>query len=57
MEDVKELLEGIRDLVSKADDVTRMHKEIDLNLYLQISIARDYLDRRLNQIQRIARAA
>lgn len=56
MEDVKELLEGIRDLVSKADDVTRMHKKIDLNLYLQISIARDYLDRRLNQIQRIARA-
>jgi hypothetical protein len=56
MADVKELIEGLRQLVGKADNVTRMNKEIDVKLYLQIEIARDYLDRRLNEISRMRAA-
>ena len=57
MDDIKTLIEGLQSLVSKADDVTRSNKKIDNRLYCEIAIARAYLDRRLNQIERMARAA
>lgn len=57
MDDIKELIEGLQKLVGKADDVQRSNKHIDAKLYCEIAIARAYLDRRLNQIERLARAA
>ncbi len=56
MVDVKELIDGLRELVSKADDVTRHNKQIDAKMFLEIEVARTYLDRRLNQIQRMRAA-
>lgn len=56
MVDLKELIEGLRDLVSKADDVTRHNKQIDAKMYLEIEVARTYLDKRLNQIQKMRAA-
>lgn len=57
MADVKELIEGLRQLVSKADGVARRNKNIDAKMFLEIEVARTYLDRRLNEISRIGRAA
>lgn len=57
MDDIKELIEGLQRLVSKADDVQRSNKQIDKRLYCEIAIARAYLDRRLNQIERLAERA
>ena len=54
MDDVKDLIEGLRQLISKADGVARSHKKIDSDLYFKISVARGYLDRRLNEIARAA---
>jgi len=56
MDDIKILIEGLQSLVSKADEVSKL-KEIQKKQYCEIAIARAYLDRRLNQIERIARAA
>ncbi len=57
MSNIKELIEGIRMLCSKADDVSRSHNRIDYNLYLEIEVSRAYLESRLNQISRKAEKA
>jgi hypothetical protein len=57
MQDIQDLIEGLQKLVSKADDVQRANTQIDKRLYCEIAIARAYLDRRLNQIERLAERA
>ena len=58
MADVKELIDGLRELCSKAHNVQRHQGQIDYTLYLQIEVARATLDRTLNSIShKIERAA
>ena len=52
MADVKELIEGLKNLCSKADDVTRAKGKVDYKLYLEIEVARAYLERSLTLISR-----
>ncbi len=52
MSEVKELIEGIKVLCSKADDISRSQSKIDYKLYLEIEVSRAYLEGRLNNISR-----
>lgn len=57
MKDIQDLIEGLQSLVSKADDVTRANKSINAKMQCEVAIAHAYLDRYLNKIERMPRAA
>lgn len=57
MADIQELIEILQKAINKADDVAQANKEMEKKAFCEIAIVRAYLDRKLNQIERIARAA
>lgn len=57
MDDVKEIIVEMQKLISKADDFTRLNNAIDAKLQCELAIAHAYLDRYLNKIERLPRAA